>query len=171
MAEDGYSRYSKTHTAGFKKLVKDLDRFDSYNGHACFEIVLPRREGEGTTAAWLKGADDKTVLDCSEFDVARIANAFANEQRVRIMKALYGGARTFAELKEGTGMNPGQLQHHLKEMALSAYLLETPKRNDYALSSHGKAMLLLMLCVAKWEPKSEDEAALSPDDVEMYEVD
>jgi len=69
-------------------------------------------------------------------------------------------------------MNPGQLQHHLKELALSSFLVEGRQRNHYELSKRGKALLLLMLCVGKWPPDAEGpDHFLSPDQILLEEPD
>ena len=66
-----------------------------------------------------------------------------------------------------TGMKNGQLQHHLRELALNFFLKRTNERNRYELSEHGKALLLLVCAIAKWEPSAESEGFLSPDVFEI----
>lgn len=125
-----------------------------------YQVLLHK---PGQSNGWYKGGTD--VLDCPEFDVAKIASAFSNEQRVRLLKAIHKGFHAFADLRQETSLNPGQLQHHLKELALSNFLEETGKRNHYELSRRGKALLLLMLNIGKWQPDVDEPNYLSPDQV------
>ena len=157
------TQYIETHDRAFQRLTQNLQENLAW---VCYEVILHEREGP--SLGWVKGG---YVLDCEPFDVARIAGAFANEQRVRLLKALYQGYHTFTHLREQTGMKPGQLQHHLKELALGSLLVETPQRNHYQLSKHGEALLLLMCCLAKWPPDMEGgESYLSPDAIGMDEL-
>ena len=150
----------------YRKLCKHLGEGE---GWVSYQLILPKTKSD--TTFWFEGSslNGSSIknLDCSEFEVARIATAFSNEQRVHLMKAIYEGHHTFSDLKEKTGMKPGQLQHHLKELALTSYLLETSKRNHYELSSYGKGLLFLMLCISKMPPHRGEgqEFFLSPDKV------
>lgn len=152
-------QYLETQMSSYQALNDSLDDQLTW---VSYHVLL--HEEPGKTDSWIKGGDK--VLDCPEFEVARIATAFANEQRVRLLKCLYEGYHTFRDLREQTEMNAGQLQHHLKELALSGFLVDISRRNHYELSKNGKALLLLMLCVGKWQPEAEGQHFLTPEQVQ-----
>ena len=152
--------YAASHEKTYKMLCQALP--DGV-GWACYEVILPKVNG--CTHAWLKGADSGS-LDPSDHQIARIAGAFANEQRVSLMRALDGSLTTFASLKEKTGMTAGRLQHHLKELALAGFLRDTRQRNHYELTTIGRALLQIMMCLGQWPPDLDNsEAILSPEQI------
>lgn len=165
MSENALLKYKSVREPAYHELCQEIDGVN----WVCYEIMLSSQRGN--TYAWLKGnaVENNSKIDADDFAISQIASAFANEQRVRIMRTIYEGFHTFSELKEQTGLNAGQLQHHLKELALSSFLQATSKRNHYELSRRGKALLLLMVCVGKWQPDSKG-GFLSPEDVEAIET-
>jgi len=157
---DPMDAYLVSHQRAYGKLCRDLP--DGV-GWAGYEVILPKVNGN--TRAWLKG-DSTGSSDASDDQVARIANAFANEQRVSLMRALDAGHATFADLRETTEMTAGRLQHHLKELALAGFLRDTRQRNHYELSTVGRGLLQILLCIGKWPPDvANSEPILAPEQV------
>jgi len=79
--------------------------------------------------------------------VARLLSPFSNEQRILILKTLIDGSRTSSELTQATGLEGGQLYHHLKELALAEFI-EQEQRGIYALTEKGRHALLTTLAMA-----------------------
>lgn len=166
MPDKALEEYTKIQKPAYNQLVQEIDGVN----WVCYEVLLSARQGD--TYGWRRGysVHHQEKLDSDDFAVSQIATAFSNEQRVRIMRTLYEGHHTFAEIKEQTGLNAGQLQHHLKELALSSFLQATSKRNHYELSRRGKALLLLMVVIGKWQPDVDNEAFLTPENVEQIDA-
>lgn len=64
-----------------------------------------------------------------------------------ILKTLIDGSRTSSELTQATGLEGGQLYHHLKELALAEFI-EQEQRGIYALTEKGRHALLTTLAMA-----------------------
>ena len=82
------------------------------------------------------------------------------------MRSLEAGHSTFTALKAETEITAGRLQHHLKELALAGFLRTTRQRNHYEMSTVGRALLQIMLCIGTWPPDlANGEAILAPKQV------
>lgn len=76
------------------------------------------------------------VVECPPKRIVGIVSPFSNENRVRIMQVLLEGPKTSSELSRETGLEGGQLYHHLKDLMLAGYV-EAVGRGKYALTSKG----------------------------------
>ncbi|MGE5652944.1 MAG: ArsR/SmtB family transcription factor [Bacillota bacterium] len=81
--------------------------------------------------------------------LTRFANAFTNAGRIAILYALAKGPLTSAELSTQTGLQGGQLYHHLRELIHSGMVV-SEERNSYELSPvAGKPAFLGLNLLAK----------------------
>jgi len=113
------------------------------------------------------GNDEEAWLELPEDQVTAIVAPFANEQRVKLLKALYLGIAESGHLKEFTGLTGGQLYHHLKELALAKFL-SRQIRGEYRLSSLGYyAFSALMILMADLLAEELDEEVVTPEEIEL----
>ncbi len=104
-------------------------------------------EGDKVRESSLTVIGLEDVETCPPRRVADAASPLANEHRVRILQELLKGPKTASELSEATGLEGGQLYHHLKELAFAGYL-ETVERGKYALTGRGAMALRALAAVA-----------------------
>jgi len=98
-------------------------------------------------SSYFSGHDVESILRCSPKRVAKLLSPFSSEQRILILKTLIKGDRSSSELSRETGLEGGQLYHHLKELALAEYI-ELKERGIYALTEKGQVALLTVLAMA-----------------------
>jgi hypothetical protein len=82
---------------------------------------IQRKDGR-IKSSYFSGWDFKDILKCSPKRMAKLLSPFSNEQRIRILKMLLEGDKLSSELIQTTGLEGGQLYHHLKELALAEYI-------------------------------------------------
>jgi DNA-binding transcriptional ArsR family regulator len=75
--------------------------------------------------------------------IARLFTAFAHPQRVSIMKAIYTGAASYADLREKVGLKAGPMYHHIKELRLAGVVSDGP-RDLYRLTPRGEKALIVV---------------------------
>jgi len=98
-------------------------------------------------SSYFSGHDVESILRCSPKRVAKLLSPFSSEQRILILKTLIKGDRSSSELSQETGLEGGQLYHHLKELALAEYI-EPKERGIYSLTEKGQMALLTVLAMA-----------------------
>jgi len=153
-----------THLTSHQQALGKLERrLPPDAGWVCCEVILPRTGRR--RQAWCQGLA-LPAREPRDDQIARVASAFANDQRVTLMRCLDAGHVTFASLREATGMTAGRLQHHLKELALAGFLRDTRQRNCYQLSTAGRSLLFIMVCLGQWSPEvTGGERRLAPERV------
>jgi DNA-binding HxlR family transcriptional regulator len=107
---------------------------------------IQKKDGK-VVSSYHSGNDIKSILKCSPKRVERLLSPFSNEQRIIILKTLIEGNRGSSELTKATGLEGGQLYHHLKELALAEFI-EQEQRGVYALTEKGRHTLLTALAMA-----------------------
>jgi len=80
--------------------------------------------------------------------MAAILAAMGHVQRLRIMLKLLGGDATHKLLSKETGLKPGPLYHHIRELR-SAGMIGPKIRDLYTLSDTGRRVLLTILAMWK----------------------
>jgi DNA-binding HxlR family transcriptional regulator len=114
-------------------------------GMAYFGAI--ERRGGKIVSSYHSGWGIEDILKCSPRRVANLLSPFSNEQRILILKSLIEKKdRGSSELSQATGLEGGQLYHHLKELALAEYV-EQKERGVYALTEKGKMALLTVLAM------------------------
>jgi len=73
---------------------------------------------------------------------ARLLHGAAHPERLRLMAELLPSPRTHHDLKTATGLKPGPLYHHIRELE-RAGLVVSPARNRYELTEVGRLTFLL----------------------------
>lgn len=68
--------------------------------------------------------------------VAGVCGALASEARLAILRELAAGRRGTGELLAATGIDRGQLYHHLRDLFVQG-LVEQPERGRYRLTGRG----------------------------------
>jgi len=106
-----------------------------------------QRKGGKIVSSYFSGHDIESILKCSPKRIANLLSPFSSEQRILILKTLIEGDRSSSELSHVTGLEGGQLYHHLKELALAEYI-EQKERGVYTLTEKGKMALLTVLAMA-----------------------
>jgi len=79
--------------------------------------------------------------------IAKLFAAFGHPQRVAIMKAIFAGAGTYADLREKVGLKAGPMYHHLRELRLAGVLADGP-RDVYRLTGLGRDALMIACSIA-----------------------
>ena len=74
--------------------------------------------------------------------LANVLRGLGHADRLAIMAELMCGPRTHQMLHEATGLKPGPLYHHIRELQ-RAGLIEAPKRNQYMPTSCGRTIFAI----------------------------
>lgn len=105
-----------------------------------------------TWIGWNVAEDDESaeapnaVTSAPPASVERMLAPLAHEARIRIMQALYLGAKSSGELSEATGLKGGNLYYHLKELMHAAYV--TANDFTYDITPLGCQMLITVASIA-----------------------
>ena len=106
---------------------------------------------------WEIVSSPSDVLKISSKRVAAFAEVLANEARFLILKTLYSGPKTAKELSQITGLEGGQLYHHLR-ILLQHRLIYAKRRGEYSITALGVQSLLMISLIANWViPPLEEE--------------
>jgi DNA-binding transcriptional ArsR family regulator len=73
--------------------------------------------------------------------MAGLYQALASETRLAMLRELFAGPRTTAELMEAVGLDRGQLYHHLRDLFVQG-LLQQPQRGQYKLTGRGACIFV-----------------------------
>lgn len=97
--------------------------------------------------------------------VAGICQALANDTRLAMLRELFPGRRSTAELMAAVGIDRGPLYHHLRDLFVQG-LIAQPERGSYALTGRGVSILLAVSLLPNLgEPIDRlNESALELDD-------
>jgi len=139
-------------TARTEDLAKELKGDE--DGIIIFSGVL--RVKEGASAGWDSSARLAELLDCPSKRVAHLLQCLSSEQRIDLMKALFKGDKTPSDLVKETGVEGGQLYHHLKE-TMFAGLVDSKSRGLYKLNVNGVQALFTSLLLGLHLGKAEPE--------------
>jgi len=99
------------------------------------------------SSSYFSGHDLESMMTCSPKRIASLLSPFSSEQRISILKTLVKGDKSSSELSQATGLEGGQLYHHLKELALAEYM-EQRERGIYTLTEKGQMALLTVMAMA-----------------------
>ncbi|MEM0089510.1 MAG: winged helix-turn-helix domain-containing protein [Archaeoglobaceae archaeon] len=85
-------------------------------------------------------------LDISQLgeDIAEKISPVSNPLRIRILKALVKGKKSYAELERITSIRGGHLQFHLRRLIKSGYIAQEERTGKYMLTSGGLKVLNLL---------------------------
>lgn len=89
--------------------------------------------------------------------VAMFSEALSSEARVAILRALCGGPKTARELSQATGLEGGQLYHHLRVLLQSRFI-SAKRRGEYRITGSGlQALMAASLMASFVVPPLEEE--------------
>jgi len=80
--------------------------------------------------------------------VSSVSEVLANEYRVKILRALYEKSRTSKELSDITGLEGGQLYHHLRILTQNRFVV-MGKRGEYSITVKGAVALMILSALAE----------------------
>lgn len=107
---------------------------------------IERRKGK-IVDSFMSAVDLESIIKCPPSDIAKLMASFSSENRVRIMQSLLRGVKTASELSEETGLEGGQLYHHLKDLMMAGYV-QIVERGKYTLTSKGCIAIRTLACLA-----------------------
>ena len=111
----------------------------------------------------------KDALKVDARRVSSVSEVLANEYRVNILRALYEKSRTSKELSDITGLEGGQLYHHLRILIQNRFVV-MGKRGEYSITVKGAAALMVLSALAEVlvpPPEEELEKPLSKVKISM----
>jgi len=114
------------------------------------------RVKDGASTAWDSSARLVELLECPSKRVAQLLQCLSSEQRIDLMKALFKGDKAPSDLVKETGVEGGQLYHHLKEM-MFAGMVDSKSRGLYKLNVNGVQALFTSLLLGLHLGKAEPE--------------
>jgi len=130
---------------------------------------LARGQAPGVINVPISGNEEEQWMELPEDRVAAIMAPFANEQRIKLLKALYMGTTESGRLKDLTGLTGGQLYHHLKELALGKFL-SRPVRGEYRLSAFGYyTFSALMILISDLIAEQMNEEIITPEEIDQLD--
>ncbi len=77
-------------------------------------------------------------------EVAQKLSSVSNPLRIRILKALAKGRKSYAELERLTSIKGGHLQFHLRTLIKSGYVAQEEPQGKYMLTNNGLRILKLL---------------------------
>lgn len=83
----------------------------------------------------------RRIEDIDEEVVARMLSPLANPMRIRILKTLAKGGKSYAELERSVGIKGGHLQFHLRSLMEAGYIAQESLRKRYVITHSGLKVL------------------------------
>lgn len=131
---------------GFVLLLAGAWRGEAEPGKLSWGHLLVGREEPGEAAEAEAEPPTRTALMAAKIE--RLLSPLAHESRVRIMQVLSERSHTSAELSAATGLQGGNLYHHLRDLIHAGYVRELQR--GYGLTKVGLQLLLTVTCIA-WD--------------------
>jgi len=82
-----------------------------------------------------------SVDEIDEEEMARILSPLSNPTRIKIMKLLAKGSKSYVELERAVGIRGGHLQFHLRSLMEAGYVIQERVRKKYAITQLGLTLL------------------------------
>lgn len=121
--------------------------------------------GSSRTATNVMCWDGDEPITFEQRRTAALCQALASEPRLSMLCELVAGPRSTSDLTAATGLDRGQLYHHLRDLFLQG-LVEQPERGRYRLTDRGETVVLLTAVLATSAPEADEPFTLVPEDVE-----
>ncbi len=137
-------------------LEKELEKVEE-GGLFVHAGVIKRK---GVCDRWNQDFSLKEALAVHPRRLSKFISPLSSEQRVSILKILLRERPCpVSKIAEETGMEGGELYHHLKELLRHQYI-NLVERGVYSITPKGEIALIMNLGMAKWfEPPTEEEFA------------
>jgi DNA-binding transcriptional ArsR family regulator len=85
-------------------------------------------------------AVDELVEGMPEASAAGLLKSLSNTDRIKMVKMLYSSHRTFSDFKEGTKLDQGSVNHHIKSLASMGLIAHTDD-GAYELTKRGRVLV------------------------------
>lgn len=85
-------------------------------------------------------AVDELVEGMPEASAAGLLKSLSNTDRIKMVKMLYSSHRTFSDFKEGTKLDQGSVNHHIKSLT-SMGLIAHSDNGGYELTKRGRVLV------------------------------
>lgn len=118
-------------------------------------------QGTGTHVMIWDGGD-RVSFDARK--LATLCQALGSEPRLSMLCELIPGPRSTSDLTRATGLDRGQLYHHLRDLFVEG-LVEQPERGRYRLTDRGETVVLLGAVLASAAPEAKEPFTLRPEDI------
>ncbi|KUJ92469.1 MAG: hypothetical protein XD40_2334 [Archaeoglobus fulgidus] len=82
-----------------------------------------------------------SIEEIDEEAVAKLLSPLSNPIRIRILKALTKGGKSYAELERAVGIKGGHLQFHLRNLMEAGYITQETLRRRYIITHSGLKVL------------------------------
>lgn len=96
--------------------------------------------------------------------LAALCQALGSEPRLSMLSELLPGPRSTSDLTGATGLDRGQLYHHLRDLFVEG-LVEQPERGRYRLTSRGETVVMLSAVLESAACDAKEPFTLRPEDV------
>jgi len=143
---------SKGTEEGLKELRRHLEAVEKYRNGCKDEKCLKNAVDtfkflEKLIEEAKQNASNKKELlklspELDEKKVAEEISAVSNAVRIKILKALAKGKKSYAELEKLTGLRGGHLRFHLRVLLNSNFIIRSEKK--YAITNHGLRILKIL---------------------------
>ena len=136
-------------------LEKSLEGVKEGSAFVCAGII--KKNGE-IYDNWNFNYTLEQVFEVHPRRIVNIISPLTNEQRINILRIiLRERSVSMSQLSKETGMEGGELYHHLKELIRRGYI-KLVKRGTYTITPKGEIALIIVSGLAEtWEPPVEEE--------------
>ncbi len=116
---------------------------DMKNNTLLFAGKYKTKDGSSSSTFAHQQVDLEDILTCDSFEMAKVINAFASEERINIIKSLLTSKKTARQLMEDVGFSTtGKLYHHLSFLEKLGIIF---KNDDYfIIEARYMACIMLM---------------------------
>ena len=106
-------------------------------------------DGDEGPLGWQYGLSAERLADLDWAALATTLDALGNPVRLNILRAVWSGISTVAELKDQEGFGTtGQIYHHVNQLVAAGWLT-THRRGRYVIPADRQVPLLVILVAAK----------------------
>jgi len=135
-----------------EELVRYSDEYEK--GFVLIASLLTINERK---TRWELVSSPSEILRLHPKRIALFSEILSNEARVAILKTLCTGSKTARELSQITGLEGGQLYHHLR-ILLQNRFISAKKRGEYQITGNGlQALMVTSLMAGFIIPPLEEE--------------
>ncbi|MEM1658029.1 MAG: winged helix-turn-helix domain-containing protein [Candidatus Jordarchaeales archaeon] len=137
----------KRHLEALEKHVKDCpDEKCLKNAARVFKAVeeLIKRSRRPVSNVKFLFGEPGGFDEVEEDKIAELLPPLSSPMRIRILKVLSRGGRSFADLERATSMRGGHLQFHLSKLVEAGFVVQEKPRGRYVLTRSGLAVLRLL---------------------------
>ena len=141
-----------------KALEESLREVEEGSAFVCAGVI---KKGDEIHDSWNFNFTLKEVVETHPRRIVNIVSPLTNEKRIDILRLILKERTvSMSKLSEKTGMEGGELYHHLKELIRNGFI-KLVRRGTYTLTTKGEIALIIVSGLAHaWEPSIEEEIEL-----------